>query len=67
MCINSILRETLKKLIVYVNKEKDELKRNGITVDGIKHTVNFKGIQLCLLESNKKYDENWKCILWKKN
>lgn len=33
----------MKKLIVYVNKEKDELKQNGIIVDGRKHTVKFKG------------------------
>ena len=57
------LRETLKKLIVYVNKEKDELKRNGITVDGIKHTVNFKGIQLCLLESNNRLKSNFNDVL----
>lgn len=36
-------RENLKKLIVNVNKQKDVLKKNGITVDGMHYTVKFKG------------------------
>ena len=41
-----IFRESLKKLIVKINKEKDELKRNGIMVDGVLYTVKFKGVIL---------------------
>ncbi|CAH3184306.1 unnamed protein product [Porites lobata] len=35
-------RENLKKLIVNVNKQKDALKKNGITVDGVHYAVRFK-------------------------
>ena len=38
-----IIRENLKKLIVNVNKQKDALKKNGITVDGVHYAVRFKG------------------------
>ena len=38
-----IIREKLKKLIVNVNKQKDALKKNGITVDGVHYAVRFKG------------------------
>ena len=38
-----IFRENLKKLIVNVNKQKDALKKNGITVDGVHYAVRFKG------------------------
>ena len=34
-----IIRENLKKLIVNVNKQKDALKKNGITVDGVHYAV----------------------------
>ena len=34
-----IIREKLKKLIVNVNKQKDALKKNGITVDGVHYAV----------------------------
>ena len=39
----SFYRENLKKLIVNVNKQKDALKKNGITVDGVHYAVRFKG------------------------
>ena len=39
----SFYRENLKKLIVNVNKQKDTLKKNGITVDGVHYAVRFKG------------------------
>ena len=39
------LRESLKKLIKNVNIQKDAFKRNGITVDGRKLTLRFKGGQ----------------------
>ncbi|CAH3183907.1 unnamed protein product [Porites lobata] len=38
-----IIRENLKKLIVNINKQKDALKKNGITVDGVHYAVRFKG------------------------
>ena len=38
-----IIRENLKKLIVNVNKQKDALKKNGITVDTVHYAVRFKG------------------------
>ena len=38
-----IIKENLKKLIVNVNKQKDALKKNGITVDGVHYAVRFKG------------------------
>ena len=38
-----IIRENLKKLIVNVNKQKNALKKNGITVDGAHYAVRFKG------------------------
>ena len=38
-----IIRENLKMLIVNVNKQKDALKKNGITVDGVHYAVRFKG------------------------
>ena len=38
-----IIREKLKKLIVNVNKQKDALNKNGITVDGVHYAVRFKG------------------------
>ena len=42
-----LFRESLEKLkIVNVNKLKDDLKTNGIFVDGVKYTVNFKGKDL---------------------
>ncbi|CAH3183891.1 unnamed protein product [Porites lobata] len=34
--------KNLKKLIVNVNKQKDALKKNGITVDGVHYAVRFK-------------------------
>ncbi|CAH3183887.1 unnamed protein product [Porites lobata] len=37
-------RENLKKLIVNVNKQKDALKKNEITVDGVHYAVRFKVI-----------------------
>ena len=37
-------RQNLKKLIVNVNKQKDALKKHGITVDGVHYTVKFTGI-----------------------
>ena len=36
-------RESLKKLIVNVNRGKDILKKNGIVVDGKRYSVKFKG------------------------
>lgn len=36
-------RENLKTLIVNVNKQKDALKKYGITVDGVHYTVKFRG------------------------
>ncbi|CAH3180033.1 unnamed protein product [Porites lobata] len=36
--------ENLKKLIVNINKQKDALKKNGITVDGVHYAVRFKVI-----------------------
>ena len=38
-----IIREKLKKLIVNVNKQKDALKKNGITVDGVHYAVRCRG------------------------
>ncbi|CAH3183084.1 unnamed protein product, partial [Porites lobata] len=38
-----IIKENLKKLIVNVNKQKDALKKNEITVDGVHYAVRFKG------------------------
>ena len=38
-----IIRENLKMLIVNVNKQKDALKKNGITVDGVHCAVRFNG------------------------
>ena len=38
-----IIREKIKKLIVNINKQKDALKKNGITVDGVHYAVRFKG------------------------
>lgn len=37
-------RENLKTLIVNVNKQKDALKKYGITVDGVHYTVKFRGM-----------------------
>ena len=38
-----IIKENLKRLIVNTNKQKDALKKNGITVDGVHYAVRFKG------------------------
>ena len=38
-----IIREKLKRLIVNVNKQKDALKKSGITVDGVHYAVRCKG------------------------
>ena len=38
-----IIRENLKKPIVNINKQKDALKKSGITVDGVHYAVRFKG------------------------
>ena len=46
------LRESLKKLIKTVNRQKDVLKKNGITVDGIKHTLKFKGMTKIMIVHN---------------
>ena len=37
------MEKNLKKLIVNVSKQKDALKKNGITVDGVHYAVRFKG------------------------
>lgn len=37
-------RENFKKLNVNINKEKDNLNKNGIMVNGLLYTVKFKGI-----------------------
>ena len=39
----SFYTENLKKLIVNINKQKDALKKNGITVDAVHYAVRFKG------------------------
>ncbi|CAH3185108.1 unnamed protein product [Porites lobata] len=48
-----VMSENLKKLIVNVNKQKDALKKNGITVDGVHYAVRFEedlsSINLCAL------------------
>jgi len=36
-------REELKRIVVTLNKQKDEIKRNGIYVDGKHYRVSFKG------------------------
>ncbi|CAH3137801.1 unnamed protein product [Porites lobata] len=43
-CKEDRYEKNLKKLIVNVNKQKDALKKNGITVDGVHYAVRFKVI-----------------------
>lgn len=50
-----VSRESLKKLIMNINRQKDTLKKNGIFVDGQTYSVKFKGRGL-------KLDKWWCCF-----
>ena len=47
-----IIKENLKKLIVNINKQKDALRKNGITVDGVHYAVRFKGKFHIIINNN---------------
>lgn len=50
----SVLRDDLKRLLHNLNKQKDKLKKLGLTVDGKHYRVQFKGIVITL-NSEKEF------------
>lgn len=59
----SVLRDDLKRLLHNLNKQKDKLKKLGLTVDGKHYRVQFKGIVITL-NSEKEFSFFFLFFFW---